>query len=64
MKDKKVKKYVDARNVKGVIKWPKLIELHEKLFNEPFANAHDAMADISATRRCFFELINKEIIII
>lgn len=37
-------------------KWPKLQELHTKLFNENFAEAHNAAADISATARCFFEL--------
>ncbi|HFA48082.1 MAG TPA: 3'-5' exonuclease [Bacteroidetes bacterium] len=37
-------------------KWPRLQELHEKLFGEPFENAHDALADVKATARCFFEL--------
>ena len=64
MKDKKVKKYVNAKNVKGSLKFPKLIELHEKLFDAEFEDAHDAMADISATRKCFFKLIDKGIITI
>lgn len=35
-------------------KWPKLEELHKFLFNgDEFANAHDAMADVDATYRCF-----------
>lgn len=37
-------------------KWPKLQELHRKLFSEDFAEAHNAAADIDATARCFFEL--------
>lgn len=37
-------------------KWPKLIELHNKLFGCDFEDAHDAFADISATRKCFWEL--------
>ena len=37
-------------------KWPKLQELHNKLFSENFAEAHNAAADIGATARCFFEL--------
>ena len=37
-------------------KWPKLSELHQKLFNEDFDGAHDAMNDVKATARCFFEL--------
>lgn len=35
---------------------PKLIELHTKLFGEGFDNAHNAVADIEATRNCFFEM--------
>lgn len=37
-------------------KWPKLIELHQFLFKEGFDGAHDALADIEATKRCFLEL--------
>lgn len=43
-------------------KWPKLLELHEKLFNKTFDCAHNAMADIQATRDCFFELKKRGII--
>ena len=37
-------------------KWPKLSELHIKLFGKDFENAHDAAADISATANCFWKL--------
>ena len=37
-------------------KWPKLSELHIKLFGEDFDGAHDALADIEATARCFWEM--------
>ncbi len=37
-------------------KWPKLQELHMKLFDEPFEEAHDAAADIDATAKCFWKL--------
>jgi DNA polymerase III subunit epsilon len=37
-------------------KWPKLQELHVKLFGEEFAGAHDALVDVRACARCFFEL--------
>ena len=37
-------------------KWPKLSELHMKLFGVDFEGAHDALADIEATARCFWEL--------
>ncbi len=40
-------------------KWPKLIELHEFLFKEGFEGAHDALVDVRAMVRCFFELKNK-----
>jgi DNA polymerase III epsilon subunit-like protein len=48
-------------NVEGLHiggKYPKLAELYRFLFNEDFDNAHDAMADIQATKRCFLELYN------
>lgn len=37
-------------------KWPKLHELHYKLFQTGFEEAHNAAADISATVKCFWEL--------
>lgn len=37
-------------------KWPRLSELHFKLFREEFQNAHNALNDISATAKCFWEL--------
>ncbi|MDR0766246.1 MAG: 3'-5' exonuclease [Odoribacteraceae bacterium] len=37
-------------------KWPRLVELHRKLFGTGFEKAHDAAADIRATARCFWEL--------
>ena len=43
-------------------KWPKLSELHYKLFREDFAEAHNAAADINATARCFWELKRQGII--
>ncbi len=37
-------------------KWPKLSELHNKLFHTDFEEAHNAAADINATAKCFWEL--------
>lgn len=37
-------------------KFPKLEELHLKLFGVKFENAHDALSDVRATVRCLFEL--------
>jgi DNA polymerase-3 subunit alpha len=44
----------------GKFKLPTLAELHQELFSEPFAEAHNATADVEATTRCFLELIRKE----
>ena len=38
-------------------KWPTLGELHHKLFNTGFEDAHDAAADVEATTRAFLELV-------
>jgi DNA polymerase III epsilon subunit-like protein len=47
----------------GTYKWPTLLELHEKLFNEGFDGAHDALADVKACAKSFFELKKKNIIL-
>ncbi|SMD05833.1 DNA polymerase III subunit alpha [Pedobacter africanus] len=41
----------------GKFKLPTLTELHQYLFGEPFAEAHNATADVEATTRCFLQLI-------
>jgi DNA polymerase-3 subunit alpha len=41
----------------GKFKWPTLSELHNKLFEVGFDEAHNASADVQATARCFLELI-------
>lgn len=38
------------------LKWPKLTELHFKLFGEYFDEAHNARIDIGATAKCFWEM--------
>ncbi|MCT4645413.1 MAG: 3'-5' exonuclease, partial [Carboxylicivirga sp.] len=50
------KEYCDLKR-KGQLKNPTLTELHLKLFGVPFAEAHNAAADVEATSRCFLELI-------
>lgn len=37
-------------------KWPKLQELHARLFQEGFDAAHNALADVRACAKCYFEL--------
>ena len=46
----------------GGYKWPSLQELYRKLFERSFDDAHDALADITATKECFFELKRRGII--
>ena len=43
-------------SARGGFKWPKLQEIHKHLFGVEFEDAHDAMADVRATKRVFFEL--------
>jgi DNA polymerase III epsilon subunit-like protein len=43
-------------------KWPKLSELHHKLFNKGFEEAHNASVDVRATSKCYWELIQKNVI--
>ena len=38
-------------------KFPKLIELYRKLFGHDFEDAHNSMADISATYECYWKLV-------
>ena len=37
-------------------KWPSLSELHIKLFDKDFEDAHDALVDVKACADCFFEM--------
>ena len=46
----------------GKFKWPTLTELYTKLFNETFAEAHNAAFDVQATTKAFFEIIKRGII--
>lgn len=43
-------------------KYPKLQELYRKLFGEDFEDAHNAMSDIEATEKCFWELRKRKLI--
>ncbi len=44
----------------GKFKLPTLTELHEFLFHQAFAEAHNATADVEATSRCFLELVRQK----
>jgi len=41
---------------KPYLKYPKLIELHEKLFDKSPNNLHNSFNDILVTLRCFMKL--------
>lgn len=43
-------------------KWPKLSELHVKLFGNDFEGAHDALDDVKALAKCFYELTRRGVI--
>lgn len=46
----------------GRYKWPKLSELHIELFGKDFEDAHDALVDVKACARCFFQLKDRGIL--
>jgi len=43
-------------------KWPRLSELHSKLFNKSFEDCHNAAADVDACIICYFALKENKII--
>jgi hypothetical protein len=43
-------------------KWPSLSELHMKLFNITYKEAHNALVDTKTCAKCFFELVKKGVI--
>ena len=59
MKDERVINFVAIEGYYG-FKWPKLKELHEKLFGYDFdvaeGGAHNALKDVQITKKCYFEL--------
>ncbi len=49
-------------NAYGRYKWPNLDELHNCLFGIGFPEAHDALIDVNACAKCFFELKSRNAI--
>lgn len=43
-------------------KWPKLSELYIKLFDTEFEDAHNSLADVNATAKCFWEMKKRGIL--
>lgn len=54
--------YCNILNSNREVKWPSLQELFFKLYREKFEDAHNAMADINATYKCFFTLVKLGVI--
>ncbi len=50
-----LKEFVGEQFDNGNYKWPKLTKLHEKLFGAEHDSQHDALGDVEATARCYFE---------
>lgn len=47
---------------RGGYKWPKLIEVHQYLFDEGFDGAHDALVDVRACARVYRQLVEMGIL--
>lgn len=47
---------IPGKIVGGAPKWPKLQEAYQHIFGQPFEDAHDAMADVTAIKDIFFFL--------
>ena len=54
--------YTKIPNPNGGYKWPALQAIHEKIFTAQYAEAGNALADVSATVVCFFALLDLEAI--
>jgi DNA polymerase III epsilon subunit-like protein/signal recognition particle GTPase len=48
---------VNAKNIKGQIKNPKLTEMYQHFFEGETFDAHDARNDVMACARCYFKMI-------
>ncbi|MAT90249.1 MAG: hypothetical protein CMC35_06110 [Flavobacteriaceae bacterium] len=59
---KKTTNYCKIPSGYGDYKWPSLQELHTKLFNTHFEEAHNAKYDVKATFDCFWRLVDLEVI--
>lgn len=53
---KSTKNFCRIRTGKGYYKYPKLSELHKKLFGKPFRGEHSALKDVKMCMKCYFEL--------
>lgn len=56
------KAFCNLKDTNGRPKFPSLSELHFRLFGTTFEGAHDALSDVRATARCYFELKRRGVI--
>lgn len=54
--------FCKINNNRGSYKWPNLTELYQILFSDAFPEAHDALVDVKACAKCFFELKRRGVI--
>ena len=45
------------KNGKEYVKYPKLNELHTKLFNQPLTGLHNSLNDVAVCLRCYYKLL-------
>ena len=53
-------KYIHPVTGKLLTKYPKLIELHQHLFNNKPKNLHNSLIDVYVCFRCFYRLVYKK----
>jgi DNA polymerase III subunit epsilon len=64
MKSQEIVSFCKIPNLFGPeYKWPTLSELHKIVFDITFDDVHNALADVEACARCFFELKKRGIIL-
>lgn len=52
---KSTTEYCNIITAKGYVKWPKLSELHNKMFSSIPHNLHNSLNDVFITIRCYFK---------
>jgi DNA polymerase-3 subunit epsilon len=63
MKTQKIVSYCKCLSPSGNgYKWPKLNQLHLHLFGTEFTDSHNAIADVEACAKCYFELRKRGVI--
>lgn len=53
------KNFCQLDGMYGNFKWPKLQELHLKLFGEEFKGCHNSLCDVTATLNCYLKFVHR-----